>query len=460
MVVDLVIRGGRIVTPYGIVEAGIGVDEGKVVAIAKEPRLPNADQVIDVGGHFVLPGVIDAHTHFREPGKTAREDFQTGTQAAAAGGVTTIFEMPIAIPCVSSADILEDRKNLVTKRAVVDFGLYGGAGMQNVDEIRGLATAGAIGYKTFLHAPPAGREIEFEGAYATDDGVLFRILQTVASTGLPSSIHAENNAIIGFLTEQLKSLGRTDAMAHFDSRPNFVEAVTIAKVIILAEAAKTRLHIAHLSTKEGLRLIAHAKANGQSVTVETCPHYLTLTNEAMKELGPYAKINPPLRSQADVDALWRGLNNGTIDMVVSDHAPWTKDEKELGWHEIWKAQSGAPTIETMLPLLLQKVNEGQLSLETLVRVTSSRTAQVFGVYPRKGVISVGSDADFVVVDLNKTMTVEKGKMYTKARAFTPYDGWNVKGWPVMTIVRGRVVMEDGEVIGKPGYGEFVAPTRG
>jgi dihydropyrimidinase/allantoinase len=457
--IDLAIKGGKIVTPEGIFGASIGVNRGKIVTIAKEGYLPPADQVIDVKGNFVLPGVIDAHTHLREPGMTIREDFETGTKAAAASGVTTVFEMPLAIPCVATAEILQQRREIVEKRAVVDFGLYGGAGMHNIDKIPELAECGAIGFKTFLHAPPEGRDIEFEGAYATDDGALFEILTAVATTGLVSSIHAENNAIIQVLTQKLKECGRKDAMAHSDSRPNFVEAETISSVIILANAAGARLHIAHLSTKEGLNLIRQAKKNGQKITVETCPHYLTLTANAMKKFGPYVKINPPLRSEEDVIELWKGLNDNSIDMVVSDHAPYTKEEKDPGWIEIWKAQSGAPTIETLLPLLLNKVNEGKLALETLVRVTSEKTAKVFGVYPRKGAIKLGSDADLVIVDLNKIMTIDKGKMYSKARELTPYHGWRVRGWPIMTIVRGCVVMKEGEVVGKPGYGEFISPQR-
>jgi dihydropyrimidinase/allantoinase len=457
--IDLAIKGGKIVTPEGIFKAGIGVKRGEIVTIAKEHSLPPADTVIDVTGNFILPGVIDAHTHLREPGRTIREDFETGTKAAAASGVTTVFEMPLAIPCVASAEILQQRREIVGKRAVVDFGLYGGAGMHNIDKIPELAESGAIGFKTFLHGPPEGRDIEFEGAYATDDGALFEILNAIATTGLVSSIHAENNAIIRFLTQKLKKEGRKDVMAHPDSRPNFVEAETISSVIILANAAGARLHIAHLSTREGLNLIRQAKVRGQKITVETCPHYLTFTATVMNKLGPYVKINPPLRSEEDVAELWNGLNDGSIDMIVSDHAPYTREEKDPGWTNIWKAQSGAPTIETLLPLLLNKVNEGKLTLETLVRVTSERTAQVFGVYPRKGTIRVGSDADFAIVDLNKVVTVDKKTMYSKARELTPYDGWKVRGWPVMTIVRGQVVMKDGDVIGEPGYGEFISPQK-
>ncbi|MFH0897305.1 MAG: allantoinase AllB [Candidatus Bathyarchaeota archaeon] len=456
---DLVIKNGRVVSPYGIFEAGIGIDEGTIVTIAKELNLPKADRVIDVGGNLLLPGVVDAHTHFREPGKTAGEDFETGTKAAAAGGVTTVFEMPLSVPCVSSAEILEKRKNIVQKRTVVDFGLYGGAGTHNVDKIQGLAEAGAIGFKTYMHGPPEGREEEYEGAYVTDDGSLFRVLKAVAATGLTSSIHAENNAIIRFLMEKLKNLKRKDAAAHAESRPNFVEAEAISKVIILGEAAGAHVHVAHLTTAEGLRLIEQAKATGKNVTTETCPQYLTLTVEAMRKLGPYAKVNPPLRSERDVEELWGGINRGVVDMVVSDHAPYSKEDKEDGWSDIWKAQSGSPTIETMLPLLLNEVNEGRLSLETLTRVTSERAARIFGVYPKKGTIQVGSDADIVIVDIHRTVRIDKAKMQSKARELTLYNGWKVKGWPIMTILRGEVIMKEGEIIGKPGYGKFVSPLK-
>ncbi|UCH02268.1 MAG: allantoinase AllB [Candidatus Bathyarchaeota archaeon] len=456
--IDLVIKNGKLVTSNGIFEAGLGVNEGKIIIIAKEANLPKADRSIDANGNLVLPGLIDAHVHFREPGKIIREDFETGTKAAAAGGVTTIFEMPISTPCVSNSDILERKKTIVKKKSLIDFGLYAGAGMHNIDKITELATAGAIGFKTFMHAPPKGREIEYEGAYTTNDGSLLEIFETTGSTGLISSIHAENNAIINILTNKLKRIGRKDALAHPESRPNFVEAEAISKVITLAKAAGVHLHIAHLSTSEGLHLIARAKASGQEVTTETCPHYLVLNTKAMKKLGPLAKINPPLRSKKDMEELWIGLNNRTIDIIASDHAPYTKEEKESGRNDIWKAPSGTPAIETMLPLLLHKVNEGKLFLDTLIKDTSERVAKIFRVYPKKGIIQVGSDADFVIVNLNLIKNIDREKMYSKARDLIPYDGWKIKGWPIMTIVRGEIIMKEEAIFGKPGYGDFISPS--
>lgn len=459
MTVDLVVRNGKIVTPYDIVEAGMGVDNGRIVLIAKDTNLPEADASIDAKGGFVLPGLIDAHVHFRDPGNTEREDFETGTKAAAAGGVTTILEMPISTPAVSSAEIFERRKSIVERKAVIDFGLYGGAGQDSIDEIRKMARVGAVGFKTFLQKPQKGRENEFRGIYATDNGSMLRVLQETGKTGLISSVHAEDNSIIEHMTQSLKRAGRTDPMAHIESRPDFAETISISSLIILANAADARLHIAHMSTKEGVRLVGQAKASKQRVTAEAAVNHLMLTSEAMKKMGSYAKINPPLRSREDVEELWKGLNTGTIDIITSDHAPYVQKEKDQGSDNIWNAFAGSPQIETMLPLLLTKVNEGKMTLNKLVKVTSESVAKIFGLYPKKGTISVGSDADFVIVNMSGQKKIDRERMYTKARTIALYDGWSVKGLPVLTVVRGRIVMNSGEFTGKPGYGAFIRPLK-
>ena len=456
-VVDLVIKNGRIVSSHCIFDAGIAINEGRIVALARESNLPRADVTIDAEGKFVLPGLIDAHVHFREPGGEEREDFETGTKAAAAGGVTTVLEMPVSNPAVSSADVLERRKTILEARAVVDFGLYGGAGSHNIDEIPDLAEVGAIGFKTFMHRPSPEREVEFKGLYVTDDASLYDALKAASRTGLPSSVHCENNTTVERMIEELRKAGRKDAMAHAESRPNFVEAEAISKVIILSKAAGARAHIAHLSTKEGAHLVQQAKASGQILTAETCPHYLVLTAETLKEVGPYAKTNPPLRSKEDNEVLWRSLSDGTVDIIASDHAPFTKEEKDIGMDDIWKAPPGAPQIETMLPLLLTQVNAGKITIQTLVKVTSESVAKIFGLYPKKGAIQVGSDADLTIIDIEKETKVSIDKMYSKARDVTIYDGWRVKGLPVVTLVRGQVVMDHGQVIGNPGHGNFVRP---
>jgi len=459
LTVDLAIKNGKVVMPDGVYEVGLAVDEGKIVCTGKASRIPKADHTIDATGKIVLPGVIDAHVHLREPGTPQREDFETGTKAAAAGGVTTVLEMPVSTPAVATVEALNRRIDILKNRAVVDYGLYAGAGTHNIDQILGLAKAGAMAFKTFITHPPPEREGEYRGVYAVDDGSLLEIFRTVSQTRLPSCVHAENNAIIEHEVAKLRGAGRLDPIAHAESRPNVVEAEAIQRAITLAKAAKVRLHLCHTSTREAMDTIRLAKQNGLKVTAETCPQYLTLTTEVMKKAGPYAKINPPLRSSTDVNAMWNAVKDGTVDIIGSDHAPFPKDEKDVGWTDIWRAPAGMPQLETMVPLLLTKVNEGRITIERLVQVMSENPAKIFGLYPRKGAIRIGSDADFTIADLKKRKTIRKEEMHTKGRSVTVYDGWEVKGVPTATIVRGQIVMDESGVVGKVGYGQFLTHPR-
>ncbi len=456
---ELAIKNARVFAPDGIVKGGVSVRGGKITRILKPYEAPPAEKVIDAKGRLLLPGLIDAHVHIRDPGTPYREDFESGTRAAAAGGVTTIFEMPISTPSVHSAEILRKRVESVKGKALVDFALYGAAGADNVAEIPSMAEAGAIAFKTFMTHPPVGREREYEGLCAPDSDSLMRVLKAVKRTGLPVSVHAEESEAVNARIEMLQKEGRRDPMAHVESRPSVVEEGAMAKVIGLSKTIGTRLHIAHMSTGGGVEIVRDAKRGGQALTVETCPHYLLLTEEAMRKYGPYAKINPPLRKAEDVEALWAALNNGVIDIVASDHAPYAKEEKEVGWKDIWKALSGIPQLELTLPLMLNEVNKGRTRLEVLVKALSENVAKIFGVYFKKGAIQVGSDADLVLVDLDAERTIDASKLHTKAKETTIYDSWRVKGIPITTVVRGSIVMDDGEVVGKPGWGQFLRPLK-
>lgn len=451
--VDLVIRNGTIVTPAGRLECGIAVDEERISLIGKEGHLPPADSVIDAKGKLILPGMIDAHVHFRDPQGQPNpdmEDFASGTAGAAAGGITMVFDMPGTVPAVLSASIVADKVKAIRGKAYVDFGLYGGAGAQNLEDLSELAHSGIVAFKTFMIGGPPSS--------VTDDLSLFKLLEKVEATGLPCSVHAENGSIVDYLIEKLSAAGRKEPMAHPESRPNYVEAEAISKAITFGNATKAKVHIAHMSTAEGVALMNSAKTAGQKVSVETCPQYLLLTAEEMKRKGPYAKINPPLRSNADSETLWEGLRSGVVDMVASDHAPHAKADKDVGFKDIWKAGPGMPGVETMLPLMLTKVSEGRLTLEQLTRVMSESVAKIFGLYPRKGAIQVGSDADFTIVDMRQEKTIKAQELRTKSRDLTVYDGWKVKGVPVGTVVRGKLVMWEGKLTGKPGVGKFVTPN--
>ncbi len=453
---DLVLSRGRVTTPVDTFEADVGVKDEKIVAIAA-PKSLKASNVVDCAGLFILPGIIDSHVHIRYPGNPEREDFETGTMAAAAGGVTTVLEMPISFPCVRTGEILRQRVAACAPAAYVDFGFYGAAGWDSVDDVKGTAGAGAIGFKTFLHGAPQGREKEFVGLCATDEAALLDVFKAVARTGLVSAIHAESNAICEKLTAALRARGDISPVAHAESRPEIAEIVSTASSLALAEEAGVRLQLCHMSTDRGVLLAWNARQRGLPVTVETCPHYLVADVGDLERLGPYARINPPLRSSRTVDALWDCLNKGMIDTIGSDHAPYLLEEKTRGEKDIFAATCGSPGLETLLPVMLDQVNAGRTDLHTLVRIMSANAARIFGLYPRKGAIMVGSDADFTVVDLSTRRPVRREKMYTKAKDIALlYENRSLTGWPVMTVVRGHIVMREGRIQAGPGTGRFVA----
>jgi allantoinase len=459
--VDLVIRSGEIVRSDGSFVAGIAIKDGKIAGIMNDCCLPPADRVIDAKGKVVVAGAIDPHTHAREPGITERDDYTTCTMAAAAGGVTTILEHPVSVPPVSSVETLLYKKGIAESKAVVDFALYGGAGITSIPDILPQAEEGVVAFKTFLHAPAPGREAEFQGIYATDDGALLDVFAEVAKTGRVQCVHAENNGIIQHRIEKLRAQGRVDPMAHGESRPVVAEVEAVSRVILFAKETGVRLNLSHISSGSAVAVAKQAKEEGYPITVETCPHYLFRTEEAMRELGPYAKINPPLRSREEQDRLWMYLKDGTIDTIGTDHGPHLAEHKERGWKDIFAAPSGAPGLETVLPVLLTAVNEGRLDLQSLTKLVSENAARIYGVYPQKGVIQVGSDADLVIIDMQKEGVIDTSKMYTKQRdGARLFQGWRTVGALVMTLVRGQVVMKDGVVVGEPGYGRFVRPVRG
>ena len=460
MTVNTVLKNGRVVTPSGIFEGGLAIESGKIVAIAKNSLLPPAEETIDVKGGHILPGLIDAHSHCHGMGRSDWEDFETGTRAAAAGGISTIFEMPITTPPTSTNEAFLEKKRIMEKKAVVNFALYGGAGSQNIDEIPKLAAEGAIAFKTFMPPPMPGREKDLWGLYITDDGSFLEVLRTIGRTGSISCIHAENAEIVNYLQNRLQSEGRMDLSAFLESRPGIVEAEAVSRAAMFASMTETRMHIAHVCAKEAVEVIEEVKRTGQALTAETCHNYLTFSHDEVKHLGPYAKMYPPIRNAEDRSMLWKALHQGVIDIVTSDHGPFTKNCKEAGHEDIWKAFLGVPAFDVMLPVMLTHVNRGLMTLQDLIKVLSENVAKIFGLYPRKGVLQIGADADIVVVDLKRKKKLNIQDFYTKAKDVSLiYDGFEVRGIPVLNMVRGVKVMKDGEVIGKPGTGQFVKSNK-
>lgn len=456
---DLVITGGTVVTAADERRAAIAVRAGRIVAVDRDGVMPEARTTIDAMGLYILPGVIDTHVHLRDPGKVEREDWLSGTRAAAAGGITTILEMPLAIPSVNSAQILRDRAAYVQPRSIVDFALYGAANGENLDEVEPMADSGAVAFKTFRTEPARGRENEFVGVCCPDAGQMLQVMERTARTGLLHVVHAEEQQILNVTIERARRTGRTDGGAHALARPEVAETASVAQCIALARATTTRLQIAHLSTAGGAALIARAKDEGVAVTAETCPQYLVFTEDDLERWGPFAKCNPPLRSAETRDRLWESVNSGVIDVLGTDHSPFLVEEKEPFVRDIWGAPPGLPGLEELLPVMLTQVRDGRLTLRRLVQLTSEQPARLFGLSPRKGSIAPGSDADLVLVDLRAEQVHDHRRLQTKARGTALiYDGMTFRGLPVRTIVRGQTVMLDGEVVGEPGWGQWVRPS--
>jgi D-hydantoinase len=443
---ELVVRNARLVLPEGVVRGNLSVEGGCIANISKtEP--PKGEQDIDVKGKLVMPGAIDAHVHFYDPNYTHRDDFEDGSRAAAAGGVTCVVVMPLDTPMLSPRD-LETAIREGEKKSLIDFALHAGnMTPEAVGYIKADMELGVKTFKLFTCAP-----------YGVDDPTLLSLMRSVNEAGGISFIHAEDDEILRMRMKELREAGRKDPLAHAESRPNEAEEMAVKRVLEHAREIGCRLHLAHITTQQGARLVEEAKNRGAQVTAETCPHYLLFRKEDMREKGPYLRVNPALKSKADIPTLWKALARGAIDILATDHAPGTKEEKEVGWEDIWKAQIGIPGVETLLPLMLSEgLARGRLTLERLVDALSTRPAKIFGLYPRKGVIRVGSDADLVVVDPKGRARIEAKRLHYKV-GWTPYEGMEVKGVPVMTISRGVVIAEEGEVPGKPGRGQFL-PAR-
>lgn len=443
MKADLVIKNARVYREGDLFDGGIAVKDGRIVSVSEDAFLPEALDTIDAKGMAVLPGVIDTHVHVRDPGHRERGTFASETRAAAAGGVTSFLEHPISSPPPYSPEILRRRREVAKPQSMVDYAFFGAAGSEFPEEVLKVAREGIVAFKTFLHQAPEGREDEFRGLTMADDGGIMDGFQSVAKTGLILTIHAENNDMIKRLIGQFRAEGKTGFEYHAKSRPPITEIESVEKLIRFAKEYGTRISIAHTSTPEAMELIQRAKAEGQDIYCETCPHYLFLTEEKIKELGPYAKGNPPLRDHARMEALWKYINNGLVDYIGSDHGPFLVSEKDSGLEDIFKAAAGPAPIELTLPLMLTAVRDGKLTLKRMVELLSENAARIFRLFPEKNGLRVGSDADIVVVDLEHEFVVDNKDLVTQSRDTTPmYNGFRLIGKPIHTVVRGRVVMRD------------------
>ena len=439
------VRNGLIVLPEYTLRADVLIEDGVISAIGHDLKGPQGTDRIDASNYLVFPGVVDEHVHMREPGLTHKSDFTHGTMSAAAGGVTTVLEMPNTIPPVEDAGKLIEKRDLLQPKAYVDFGLYGVLHDRNPDKFEEMVEAGAVGFKIFL-GPTTGN------IPPPPDGTLYELLLKSAKYSVPLAFHAENNELVKYFTNKVKSTGRTDPAAHTDARPRICEVEAVQRIIAYAEETRGIALIVHMSASKGVKLVKYAKESGVKVYAETNPHYLLLSVDDYGKYGNLIKVNPPIRDRGNQAELWRLLNEGAITHLGSDHAPHTPEDKS---GDVWTSSAGFPGVQTLFPLMLDAALKGMISLNKLPELLSRNPAKLFGIYPRKGGISVGSDGDLVIVDPNSQVTIFKDSLYYKFPQ-VPYVGWTLKGKIKYTLLRGIIVAEEGKVVNGP-KGTWIRP---
>jgi allantoinase len=463
-VLKLAVRNGTLVTPWGRYEADIECENGRIAALVARGRSSGGDEEFDATGLLVFPGFIDPHVHSRDPGLTEKEDFVHSTRAAAAGGVTAILEMPNVVPPVSDAATFRERAAQHSRVAFVDFGLWGiSIGAENLDELPGLIEEGVVGVKLFWGYALKRQTKQLVYNLADEppenlilppgNGDVLKVFETVARTGGLLAAHCEDRNV---LEAAQHALGRNieDYEDFLASRPDTAEEATIAVGAAFSRTTGCRFHVVHLSSAHGLEVVEAAQARAVPITAETCPQYLTLTDESYETVGSLMKVYPAVRRAADRGALWKGVRDGAITSIGSDHAPHTAEEKRLG---LATQPAGFVGVETLAPLMVNEALAGRLSPERLSWVLSEGTARLYGLYPKKGAILPGADADLTLVDPEGDYVISNERLHSK-HSLSPWNGVRLRGALKAAVLRGRVVMRDGEPVSDPA-GQLVRPER-
>ena len=433
--VDLVIRGARVVSADQIIEASVAIAGEHIVAFGHDDTMPPAREEMRADGLYLLPGAIDSHVHFRDPGYPNKETWKTGSAAAAMGGVTTVFEMPNTNPSTGTVEALRIKQK-AAESSYCDFGIHGLLGDDTVDRLEELLDAGVTSFKAFVGNT-------FGNLPAPTDGALLEGFETLAPLGIRTVVHAENSSILQRRQKKMQAAGRIDAMAHLAARPAVAEIEAIGRVLTLAEWTGARVHIAHHSAADSLFLLREAKRRGVDVTAETCPQYLLLNTGHMLKLGGVMRLNPPIREARHNQPLWDALMDGTLDMIATDHAPHAPEEKTR--ESIWDCDCGFPGVETQMPLMLTEVNRARATLMDYVRWSAVNPAKAWGLYGTKGVIAPGAHADIAIVDMQRSGTLSQNKLQSISK-ISPWNGRAVQGYPLHTLLRGRFVMREGKLV--------------
>jgi dihydropyrimidinase len=447
----LLVRGGILVTPQGLLEADLLVQGERIKAIGHELPTRHDTPVVDAEGCYILPGVIDAHTHIGlDTGiyQTA-DDWFAGTRAAACGGVTTVVDFATQFPGQSLREAVEKRLE-EAREATIDYGLHvmvTDLPTGREEELTDLVKLGAPSIKLYTTYRPN---------YYADDDMLLRLMKAAANLGILPLVHCENDDLVTAQSEALVAAGETDWGNHGRSRPALAEQEAIQRVLFLAEAAGSPVHICHCSTARSIALVVEARDAGQLATCETCPQYLLLDNTAYKEPEAWRYIlQPPLRDPDESGRLWTMIETGAVDMIATDHCDYTKEQK-TAQNDFTRTPGGLPGIETLLPLMFTYgVTEGCLSLSQLVELLSANPARVWGLWPVKGTLLPGADADVVVYDTESESTISADTLHHLA-GYTPYEELGVRGRIRATISRGQVIYREGQFTGQKGWGRFVA----
>lgn len=449
---DLVIYNAKIVTEEEVFLGYICVSDGKITAMGSDAPVYEAAQSLDAKGMLLLPGAIDTHPHFFEPGAEAREDLEHGTQAAASGGFTTILDMPNTPEHpVLDLEAFALKQERAERKALIDYAFWGAATPKNIEQFVPLHKQGCVGFKAFTVY--AGSNYPFSDEYSQ-----LKEMEKVASFHGIFGAHAEDRTLVNGFSNEHKEEPWSLAV-HDASRPWIAELTAINTLLLYAEKTGCKLHICHMSIPEGAERIASARRMGVDVTVETCAHYLTLNYQDQAYLGTFAMINPPLRSRDRMERLWKYVLDGTIDYLGTDHAPYLLSDKLPPDGDLRKAACGAPEIDVAIPLILEEgVRNRKMPLQRFAAFTSTNAAKRFGLYPRKGILAVGADADFYLVDMDTNWTYSRKNSFSASKLDKfAHEGRTFHCRIVSTWVRGNAVYRDGVIKQKPGYGRMIRP---
>jgi dihydroorotase (multifunctional complex type) len=447
-------------TPEGWQDGTVVVYGGRIAGIVEPGLAPAAERHVDAGDKPVIPGLIDTHVHVRDPGFTEKEDWTSASRAAAAGGVTTIIDMPNVQPVPNNVEVFRAHTANAAAKSMVDFGHNASATIP--ENIAGLAQAGATAYKIFMMTDIGRDYPHMPGTAVSDHGTLFRIAEEVARTGKTLLVHPWDQQLYELMVQRAQAKWGLDHRSYARAARQAEGIVLdsgIQTMILIQRETGVRLHLLHIMTKGGIQMIKDAQARGQDVSAEANPHSLFVANSwsAMEKWGPYALgLWVP---DDHAEALWEATIHGGVDVIATDHSPHTREEKERGWTDMYATPGGSPMVQHYLSLMLTAVNEGKISLERVVETSCANPAKLCNVYGKKGVITPGADADLVVLDMDQEVTVKAKETFYKV-GWTTLDGRKLKGVPTLTALRGRVIFEDGKVSAEPGFGQTITPPVG